>query len=168
MVGATRLICIDGPAGSGKTTLAATLSAVLNASVVHMDAMYNGWAETLVESTWKRVAIEVLAPIAHGTDARVDMYDWNRGIRIPGVIAVRDVLIVEGVGSCHPLIAEHADDLVWVDVADDFHMDRVIARDGEAVKEPMRQFQRLQEAYFDTYRVQQRANLRLVSASGTV
>lgn len=168
VIGATRLICIDGPAGSGKTTLARTLSAVLHASVVHMDQMYNGWNETLVDSTWQRVVQQVLEPVRRGVDASIDVYDWLLNMRVPASFTWTDVLIIEGVGSFHPLIAEHADDLVWVDVEDDVHIERVVARDGENVRAPMQAFIRQQQKYFDTYRVEERANLRLVSVSGTV
>lgn len=168
MIGATRLICIDGPAGSGKTTLAATLQVILNASVVHMDDMYNGWNEALVDSTWQRIHHEVLEPLSRGNDAHVDAYDWQRGCQVRSVIPAAEVLIVEGVGSFHPLIADRADDLLWVDVSDDVNMDRVIARDGESVREPMQLFQKQQQEYFNFYRVEERADLRLVGRSGTV
>ena len=42
-----QIILIDGPAGSGKTTLSHQLSAELNCQVVHLDDHYNGWDEAL-------------------------------------------------------------------------------------------------------------------------
>ena len=43
-LGSTRLVCVDGPAGSGKTTLAAALADVVrDAQVVHCDEMLQGW-----------------------------------------------------------------------------------------------------------------------------
>ena len=40
----TPVVCVDGPAGSGKTTLAAALAASRPAAtVVHMDDLYPGW-----------------------------------------------------------------------------------------------------------------------------
>ncbi|MBJ7451459.1 MAG: uridine kinase, partial [Blastococcus sp.] len=44
-LGGTRLVCVDGPAGSGKTTFAGRLAAALgdDAELVHMDDLYAGW-----------------------------------------------------------------------------------------------------------------------------
>ena len=42
-LGDSRLICIDGPAGSGKTTLASEIRAALGCPVVHVDHMLDGW-----------------------------------------------------------------------------------------------------------------------------
>jgi uridine kinase len=45
------IIAIDGPAGAGKTTLAATLSLALaqdfTITVMHMDDLYAGWDDAL-------------------------------------------------------------------------------------------------------------------------
>ena len=45
------LFAIDGPAGAGKTTYAATLEAELSlkgtVKVIHMDDLYNGWDNAL-------------------------------------------------------------------------------------------------------------------------
>src|SRR5205085_5813827 len=42
LLGATRLVCVDGPAGSGKTTFADRLTEALGgaAALVHMDDLY--------------------------------------------------------------------------------------------------------------------------------
>ena len=42
-LGRGRLLCVDGPAGSGKTTLADEIRAITGAPVVHMDNLYEGW-----------------------------------------------------------------------------------------------------------------------------
>src|SRR3546814_20216068 len=44
--GGGRLLCIDGPAGSGKTTLAEGISDAFPGSslVIHMDDLYLGWS----------------------------------------------------------------------------------------------------------------------------
>lgn len=41
--GGTRVVAVDGPAGSGKSTFAARLSAALGAPVVHLDDLIPGW-----------------------------------------------------------------------------------------------------------------------------
>src|SRR3954470_4747220 len=46
--GGTRLVCVDGPAGSGKTTLARRLAGALGpaAHLLHMDDLFAGWTMT--------------------------------------------------------------------------------------------------------------------------
>jgi hypothetical protein len=38
-----RLLCVDGPAGSGKTTLGAAVQDTTGATVVHLDELLDGW-----------------------------------------------------------------------------------------------------------------------------
>ena len=52
LCGETKIVTIDGPAGSGKTTLADELSISLSdgngpMSVVHLDELYEGWDDAL-------------------------------------------------------------------------------------------------------------------------
>src|SRR5689334_11082023 len=96
-LGAGRLICVDGPAGSGKTTLAADLAALSGALVVHLDDMYEGWGGLL------RAADRVdslLLPLARGEPGSYRRWDWHAGdwaetVSVPPV----PLLVLEGVGS---------------------------------------------------------------------
>ncbi len=68
--GSTRLVCIDGPAGSGKTTLAEALSEVLDgAPVVHMDDLYEGWGQALGDPLAARVEAWLLVAWGLGSQA---------------------------------------------------------------------------------------------------
>ncbi len=62
----TRLVCVDGPAGSGKTTFAGRLAAALGPDgdgACHMDDLYAGWTLT---GAVARLAAGVLRPLAAG------------------------------------------------------------------------------------------------------
>ena len=169
MIGNTRLVCVDGPAGSGKTTFAATMSRILSAPVVHMDDVYEGWEHTLEQSTWDRVVDGILKPLNEGKIAKPDIFDWHDQRFVAGpVIPAARALIIEGVGSAHPSISMFADDVIWVELTDEAHMERIIGRDGEAVRAPMAQFLLMQSAYFAAFDIRAKANLRLVSSSGKV
>ena len=66
-LGATRLVCVDGPAGSGKTTLAAALVRAtrrhgLSVALVHMDDVYEGWSG--LADAGRRVREQVVEPLA--------------------------------------------------------------------------------------------------------
>ncbi len=96
-LGGTRLVAVDGPAGSGKTTLAGRLAAELGAPVVHLDDLYAGWT---LDGVVERLTGWVLEPVAAGRDAVFDAYDWHAGaFRVPTTVPAGPVLVVEGCGS---------------------------------------------------------------------
>lgn len=78
----TTVIAVDGPGGSGKTTLAATAHALLDgASLVHGDDFYRPMLEHEREQLdpqqgyeryfdWQRLRDQVLAPLRAGEAAR--------------------------------------------------------------------------------------------------
>ncbi len=57
-LGPGRLVCIDGPAGSGKTTLAAAVeSAAPDAYVVHSDELLEGETFSAVAPTYRGLGL---------------------------------------------------------------------------------------------------------------
>ena len=62
-LGTGRLVCVDGPAGSGKTTVAAALADVVpDAHVVHCDELLEGWPSLQETPEWRLVSEEAAAP----------------------------------------------------------------------------------------------------------
>lgn len=132
--GGGRLLCIDGPAGSGKTTLAAAVGEAAAADgatveLLHMDDMYEGWTG-LGDEVAHRLRDQVTGPFAAGDAGFYRRYDWDRGEfaelhLVPNV----DLLVLEGVGSGSRLLAGHRSCLVWVAAPDDLRVERGMARD---------------------------------------
>lgn len=111
-LGCTRLVGVDGPAGSGKTTFAGRLAAELDAPVVHLDDLYEGW--TLAGVT-ERLTGWVLDPVAAGRDAVFPAYDWAQGrFATPTTVPAAGVLVVEGCGAGARALAGRLSLLVWV------------------------------------------------------
>lgn len=130
-LGEGRLVCVDGPAGAGKTTLAAQIAArAPAAAVVHMDDLYPGW-DGLPEVAGQLTGL--LRPLAEGRPGRYRRYDWHAG-RFAEEVTVPPVplLVVEGVGSGSRVVADLVTVLAWVDAPYDLRMRRGIERDGEA------------------------------------
>jgi len=129
-----RLVVIDGPAGSGKTTLAAQLGAELSAQVIHMDDLYEGW--TGMSAGVGRLVEQVLAPLAAGRPGSYRRYDWTLG----GFAELHEVplapfLVVEGCGAGARRVAPLTTLLVWVEADDELRLARGLARDGEDARE---------------------------------
>lgn len=144
-LGAGRLLCIDGPAGSGKTTLATAVSDVLqdrglSVSVVHLDDVYDGW--TGLSGVGALVERQIVGPLRIGEPGKFRRYDWHTGRRAEErTVEPADVVILEGVGAGHPAYADAVTALVWVAAAAELCSARVLARDGTDVEPQLRQWQ---------------------------
>jgi uridine kinase len=162
LLGATRLVCVDGPAGSGKTTFAGRLTDVLggDAVLVHMDDLYAGWTLT---GAVARLSAGVLRPLADGTPGAYHRYDWAAGRFTPDPVpvAAAPVLVVEGCGSGARLLEPWTTLLVWVEAPEPLRLARGLARDGAALEGHWRRWQRTEAAAFAAEDTRARAGLRI-------
>ena len=163
-LGQSRLICIDGPAGSGKTTWAAAIEQLAPGSrVIHMDDLFPGW------SGLPRVDDQLhglLTPLAEGRSGAYRRYDWVAG-RFAETVTVDPVplLVLEGVGSGASRFGSLQTVLVWVEAPHDVRMRRGIARDGDAFAPYWEQWASDEADLFARERTRERADL-LVDGSG--
>lgn len=131
-LGRTRLVLIDGPAGSGKTTLAGRLGAALGAQVLHGDDMYEGWSGL---ATLDTILMEVLEPLARGQEGGFRRWDWHASARAERIaVPVNDALVIEGVGVASRAARAYASSVLYVDAPWELRLARGIARDGEAMR----------------------------------
>jgi len=132
-LGSRRLICLDGPAGSGKTTWAAGIAELAaDVTVVHMDDLYPGW------SGLQEVDAQLdglLRPLAEDRPGSYRRYDWVAGEFAERVVVdPAALLVIEGVGCGASRFADLVTVLVWVEAPSATRMARGIARDGEAMR----------------------------------
>jgi len=167
------VIAIDGPAGAGKTTLSHHLAPLLTweddsgyrreATIVHLDDLYDGWADGPAGGA-RRVADQVLKPLAKRKPGRYHRYDWHRGqFAEPHDVPAVPFLIVEGSGAGAG-VAEAPKlptVLVWLDADDPERIARVLARDGEDLREELEAWVAAEQAHFAADRTRQRADLVL-------
>lgn len=157
------MVAVDGPAGAGKTTLAARLSAALDAPVVHLDDLIPGW--TGLDQAAARLVEWILAPLAAGHPARYRRYDWDRGEYAEwNDVPLARTLIVEGVASGSMAAAPYISFLVWVEAPSELRVQRGAVRDGEAKRQLWEEWAKQESALFEAERTRERADVRLSGA----
>jgi uridine kinase len=167
-LGRGRLLAIDGPSGSGKSTLARDVAAVLragghSAAVLSLDDLYDGWTG-LNDALERRILDQVVEPLATGRPARWQAYDWAAGsFRTWHDLAPSDVLVLEGCGSGTRLLAPYTTLLVWMEADETLRMERVLARDGPDVVEPLRSWATLERQLFAANDTKARADLLITT-----
>ena len=161
-LGPTRLVCIDGPAGSGKTTLAERLAEALRpeAALVHLEDLYAGWTLT---GAVARLCAGVLRPLAEARAGAHSRYDWQAGRFATRATSIPPaaVLIVEGCGSSPRLLDPWTTLRIWVEAPEPLRTQRGLARDGAHLAAQWRRWQQLEAADFAAQDTRARADVRL-------
>jgi uridine kinase len=157
-LGSTRLVSVDGPAGSGKTTLARSLVALSpGARLVHMDDLYEGWTGLPAVSSQLNT---IVRPLAMGRPGCYRRYDWLRGEFAETVdVEPSELLVLEGVGSGAAELAAHVTVLVWVTAPRALRRARGLARDGEELTPQWDSWMRQEDEHFASQRTAERADV---------
>ena len=139
----TRLVLVDGLGGAGKSVLVAALAGKLGAPVVCGDDFYRPSAQRRREAAegigasfdWRRLELQVLAPLSRGEEARYQRYDWESD-RLGGwsTVPCRDTVVVEGVYLLRDELRRYASVAIWVETPREVRLTRGIERDGEAAR----------------------------------
>ncbi len=164
------VVAVDGPAGSGKTSLAAEIGDLLDtgagsAPVIHMDDLFPGW-DGLADAV-PRLVEWVLEPLSTGRVARWQRYDWDAGAYAEWHDVPRSpVVVVEGVASGSGACAPHLALLVWVEASHDVRMARGLARDGQTFAPHWERWAAQEQAHFTAEATRERAHLRLTTDDG--
>ena len=163
------IIAVDGPAASGKTTLAEMLKMLLPADVIHMDDFFlpiplrtpERFARPGGNVHYERFREEVLPKLRQTSAFSYRRFDCSvmdfRGERSVGTLPFR---IVEGSYSTHPELGRYADIAVFSRVEPDEQMARILRRNGpEKAERFRREWIPLEETYFSAYEIQQTADI---------
>lgn len=131
-LGKGRLICVDGLAGAGKSTLAGALARATGAPVIHSDDLLAGWAGL----PGLGATIEaLLRPLAAGRASTWRRWDWHTSAWAESHrVLPTPMLIIDGVGSGAAAYDELITTLVWIEADRDVRLERGLARDGEQMR----------------------------------
>ena len=158
-----RLLGIDGPSGSGKSMLAARLSARAGAPVVEIDDFVS-WSD--FAGWWPRFERQVLTPLLSGADARYQVRDWANdelGTSLDGwkTLAWAPLVILEGVTCTRLAAANRLAYRIWVDAPEDLRLQRGLERDGTSHRQLWLTWMDEEREFFATDGTRARADLRV-------
>lgn len=159
-LGSGRLVCIDGPAGSGKTTFASDLQRLEpTATVLHTDDLLEGWGGLAGLAG----TIEgLLRELAAGRPGRWRRWDWiDDGWAEWHDVLPGGLLVLEGVGTGAAAYADLVTVLVWVEANRDVRLQRGLARDGEELREHWLRWREEEDRLHAADRTAERADVRV-------
>ncbi|HIU02069.1 MAG TPA: uridine kinase [Candidatus Onthocola gallistercoris] len=170
------IISVDGRAAAGKTTLAARLSQLLGASVIHMDDFFLPGMLRTVERLdepggnvhYERFSREVLPHLRENRRFDYRIFDCVQ-MRYSGKRSVENsrYRIVEGSYSNHPVFGDYADFRIFCDVDPEEQKERILRRNGrESEKVFEQKWIPMEEKYFECFKIREKADHHLVSQKG--
>lgn len=166
-LGSGRLLCVDGPAGAGKTTLAAAVADLVpGAQVVHVDDLLAGWQG--LPGLAGRFE-DLLGPLAGDRPGSYVRWDWVAGGWAETVpVRPGPLLVLEGVGSGAAAYADLRTLLVWVQAPHDLRMRRGLERDGDAFAPHWERWAAAEAALFAREDTRARADVLVDGRDGTL
>ncbi|MER6947874.1 AAA family ATPase [Nonomuraea sp. NPDC000554] len=158
--GPVRLVAVDGPAGSGKTTLATKLAAELGCQVIHSDDFPIPW-DGGPDAWFHALDEQVLRPLQQGRPGAFRRYDWHRAEYAELVtVPPAPVLIIEGVGTARRSIAHLLAFTIWLEAPEEERLRRVLDRDGPELEPQWRVWMEAEKAWFAEDGTRARADVR--------
>lgn len=147
-------VLIDGPAGSGKTTLAATFGA----PVIHLDDLYAGWTGM---ARGLEQAQRLVDALLKGQPAGYRRYDWVQDEYAEWVpVEPAPLIVIEGCGAG----SLTTDALrIWIETHRQERLRRGLARDGESYREKWLAWQQQEEAHFAAHQTREGADVHLTT-----
>jgi uridine kinase len=163
LCGATKLVTIDGPAGSGKTTLANQLFDCLeDCQVIHLDDIYEGWNQDLISDLPQKIETWLLDKFKAGLPGEYEKFNWTTK-QYDQVIQVANsgIVIIEGVGASNPRIGQFSAINIWIEADKSVRLDRLIARDGEKYRAELTTWLRHESEYFGSLPIKNLAHFQI-------
>jgi len=173
--GQHQAVVIDGPCGSGKSTLGEILRVVLEGMLIPMDDFFlplhmrtqDRLSQPGGNIHHERFKEEILDKFKVGEPLEYLRFDCQTGQMKEKAWPKRDMLVVEGSYSHHPVLRQAYSRLnplrVYVDVTPEEQLRRLALRDPERLDMFHTRWIPLEKTYFEAYDIKDQADLVLMT-----
>lgn len=151
------IVAIDGRCGSGKTTLAALLKEKTDCGVIHADDFFlrpeQRTAERLSEIggniDYERLS-QVLETLRNEGTVTYRPYNCTtKSLDEPVTISDKNIVIVEGSYSCHPVLRGYYDLCIFLTVSPEKQLERIEKRNPALLENFKTRWIPMEERYFE-------------------
>ena len=164
------ILAIDGPCGSGKTTLAALLKERYDCNVFHMDDFFlrpeqrtpQRFAEPGGNVDYERFLEEVLLPLQSGQPFSYRPFDCKTfTLAQPVAVNPAGLNVIEGSYSQHPYFGDPYDWKVFLTAAPEIQRQRILARPAFLHQRFFQDWIPMENSYFRQFRIMEQADVVL-------
>jgi uridine kinase len=145
----TRFVAIDGPGGSGKSSLARALAAELDAPIIQTDD-FASWDNPV--DWWPELIACALQPLAAGRPARYQPTSWDGEEKQPLQIEPSAFVILEGVTASREAFRPYLAYSIWIETPRAVRLSRGLERDGEHARAQWEQWMADEDRYVERER----------------
>ncbi|MCP3883156.1 MAG: hypothetical protein GY701_32870 [Sulfitobacter sp.] len=163
--GPVRLVAVDGPGGSGKSTFAAQLSAATDgAPIAHTDDFAS--ADNPI-NWWPRLLQLVIEPLADGRPAIYQRYDWpTESLAEWHTVDPAPIIIIEGVSAARREWSQHLSYVIWIETSRELRLQRAVERDGEDALDDWEYWMAEEDGHYERDPTRERSDAIIDGASG--
>lgn len=161
------LVCIDGPAASGKTTLGYYLKSIFECNLFHMDDFFlrdEQKTEARLKEVggnidYERFKAEVLETVLRRENVMYQpFFCKTRTLQEAQEILFRRLNIVEGAYSQHPYFGDACQLRVFLDISHDLQVERIRSRNGEDMLEIfLSRWIPMENDYFEKFEIKRKS-----------
>lgn len=162
-----KIVLIDGPCASGKTTAARYLSSFFECPCIHMDDYFLPSSLKTKERLrtpggnidHERFYSEVVVPFLKKEDLCLRPFDCHtQTYRKPIHLEYTPFLIIEGCYSHHPAFEELNALKIYLDISQDLQKARLEKRSPSLIDRFLKEWIPMEELYFSTYSIKEKSD----------
>lgn len=164
------VISIDGPCGSGKTTLANVIEKELGYNILHMDDFYlpfqkrdKNWMNIIAgHMDFERLIENVLKPYKEKRKTNYISYDCHSDKYLQEIpIDLDKFLVIEGSYTSHPKLDQYVSLKIFIDIDKEKQVERLTKRNPSVVDKFLSMWVPFENNYFESLKIKENSDLIL-------